>query len=222
MMLRRDRPSALAVLLGALALPVCALVLAIQLLAGPDYLRWTMARPGYPDSPGFSSEERLAAALPSTAFILGAGSAETLAALEHRGVPLYQAAEIDHLVDVRQVIGGIRLSGLFLAAAALILLALRPRGLRLGLARAMAAGSKLLLGFLLLLGLAILVDWDLAFTTMHRLFFADGTWQFAADSALIRLFPDRFWYDTALALVALLALQGLAALAAARVLRPRA
>lgn len=220
-MVRGAHPSALAVILATLAFPICALTLAIQLLAGTDYVRWTMARSGYPASPGFSREERLTAAVPSTRFILGAEPPETLAALDLRGAPLYQAAEIAHLVDVRRVIGRIRLAGLLLAAAALILLALRPRALRLGLARALSAGGMLLLGFLLVLGLGILVDWEAAFTGMHRLFFAEGTWQFAADAALIRLFPDRFWYDTALALVGLLTLQGLAALAAAHALRPR-
>lgn len=221
-MVRSAHPSALAVILATLAFPICALTLAIQLLAGTDYVRWTMARSGYPASPGFSREERLHAAVPSTRFILGAESPETLAALDLRGAPLYQAAEIAHLVDVRRVIGRIRLTGLFLAAAALILLARRPRALRLGLARALYAGGTVLLGFLLVLGLGILVNWEAAFTGMHRLLFAEGTWQFAADAALIRLFPDRFWYDTALALVGLLALQGLVALAAAHALRPRA
>ena len=51
---------ALAILLAVLSFPVCALAVAIQLLVGTDYVRWTMARPGYPPSPGFSREERLA------------------------------------------------------------------------------------------------------------------------------------------------------------------
>lgn len=218
---RDSRPMALAVLLAVLSFPVCALAVAIQLLVGTDYVRWTMARPGYPPSPGFSREERLAMAVPSTRFILSQDPPELLAALSHRNAPLYQADEIAHLLDVRQVVGRIRWLALLLATAALALLALRPRSLRVGLTRALAAGGALALGLLFLLGLAILVAWDAAFTAMHRLFFAAGTWQFGADSALIRLFPDRFWYDTALVLVGLLALQSLAALAASWALRPR-
>ena len=51
---RDSRPMALAILLAVLSFPVCALAVAIQLLVGTDYVRWTMARPGYPPSPGFS------------------------------------------------------------------------------------------------------------------------------------------------------------------------
>lgn len=220
-MSRSSRPSAFSVFLAALAVPVCILAVAIQLLAGTDYVRWMMARPGYPASPGFSSEERLAFAVPSTRFILDQTAPETLAALEHGGVALYQAGEVAHLLDVRRVIGRIRHLALLLSVAALVLLILRPRALRIGLARSLAAGGMLTLALLLLLGLAILSAWDAAFTGMHRLLFADGTWQFEADSALIRLFPDRFWYDTALVLVGLLTVQGLAALAVGRALRPR-
>lgn len=219
-MSRGSRPSALAVTLAALAVPVCALAVAIQLLAGTGYVRWMMARPDYPPSAGFSSEERLAFAVPSTRFIINQEPHETLAALDHGGASLYQAGEIAHLLDVRRVIGRIRYLALLLAVAALVLLGLRPRALRIGLARSLAAGGMLTLVLLLLLGLAILSAWDVAFTGMHRLLFADGTWQFGADSALIRLFPDRFWYDTALVLVGLLAAQGLAALVAGRALRP--
>lgn len=220
-MSRGSRPIAVAVLLAALAVPVGALAVAIQLLAGTDYVRWMMDRPGYPPSPGFSSEERLSFAVPSTRFMLNQEPPETLAALERGGAALYQAGEIAHLLDVRRVVGRIRQLALLLSVAALVLLVLRPRALRIGLARSLAAGGALTLALLLLLGLSIVTAWDLAFTGMHRLLFADGTWQFGADSALIRLFPDRFWYDTALVLVGLLAMQGLAALAVARALRRR-
>ncbi|MFI0607641.1 MAG: hypothetical protein ACH37Z_07040, partial [Anaerolineae bacterium] len=142
---------ALAVLLAALSFPVCALAVAIQLLVGTDYVRWTMARPGYPLSPGFSREERLAMAVPSTRFILSEDPPELLAALSHRHEPLYQADEIAHLMDVRHVVGRIRWLALLLATAALALLALRPRSLRDGLTRALAAGGALALGLLLLL-----------------------------------------------------------------------
>lgn len=208
----RGGPGRAAVVLTALALPLIALVLAIQVLASGPYLRWTLTRPGYPADPAFTTKERLALALPSTVYIVRRDPPERLAALEHRGAPLYTAAEVSHLEDVRRVIGHLRLAALLLALAALAALAARPRAFRAGLTRGLRAGSLLLLGFLAGLALAVTLAWNWAFTTMHRVFFAEGTWQFSADSALIRLFPDAFWYDTAVALVGLMALQGLAAL----------
>lgn len=209
---RRPAPRASARLLAALALPLLALALAIQALASGPYLRWALTRPGYPADPAFSAEERLALALPSTRFILRRDPPRVLEALAHRGAPLYTAAELSHLEDVRRVVARLRLTALLLGLAALAALAARPRALRAGLAGGLKAGGLLLLGGLTALALAVTLAWDWAFTTMHRVFFAEGTWQFSADSALIRLFPDAFWYDTAVALVGLMALQGLAAL----------
>jgi uncharacterized membrane protein len=38
-----------------------------------------------------------------------------------------------------------------------------------------------------------------AFLAFHELFFEPGTYLFPADSDLIRLFPEPFWFDAALA-----------------------
>ena len=66
------------------------------------------------------------------------------------------------------------------------------------------------------MGLGIALAWPFLFTTFHTLFFPAGTWQFPVDSGLIRLFPGPFWYDTALALAALSAAEGLLAVWAGR------
>ena len=49
-----------------------------------------------------------------------------------------------------------------------------------------------------LLGVFFAVAFDTAFAAFHALFFAAGTWQFGPDSNLIRLFPEPFWFETAL------------------------
>jgi uncharacterized membrane protein len=58
-------------------------------------------------------------------------------------------------------------------------------------------------------GLLIGIAWSWLFTTFHEVLFPAGTWQFASDSGLIRLFPGRFWYDTALALAGAVGAEGL-------------
>ena len=40
--------------------------------------------------------------------------------------------------------------------------------------------------------------WNAFFTAFHNLFFADGTWQFLYSDTLIRLFPEQFWFDSAI------------------------
>ncbi len=50
------------------------------------------------------------------------------------------------------------------------------------------------------MGLLAVIGWQLWFDTFHRLFFAPGTWLFNASDALIRLVPEKFWFDTALSL----------------------
>jgi uncharacterized membrane protein len=38
------------------------------------------------------------------------------------------------------------------------------------------------------------------FVAFHNVFFQAGTWQFLFSDTLIRLFPERFWQDTFIAL----------------------
>jgi integral membrane protein (TIGR01906 family) len=53
----------------------------------------------------------------------------------------------------------------------------------------------------------VLVAFGVFFVAFHEVFFDPGTWTFLFSDTLIRLFPERFWRDTFLAL-ALLSLAG--------------
>jgi uncharacterized membrane protein len=46
----------------------------------------------------------------------------------------------------------------------------------------------------------ILIGWDSFFTRFHELLFPAGTWTFGYDEGLIRLFPEKFWFDVGLLL----------------------
>jgi uncharacterized membrane protein len=60
----------------------------------------------------------------------------------------------------------------------------------------------------------LLVDEDWFLTGFHTLFFQSGTsWRFGDRDTLRRVFPDRFWSDTALYLGAGAAVQALVLLA---------
>lgn len=204
--------SRLAAWLLLLTVPLAAVALNVHLLASEPFLRVVYALPGFPAAPGFTDAERLALAVPSTAFIVRPGPPDGLAALRHRGEALYTAQEIEHLVDVRRVVARFTALGLMavvvLAAAGLA--AWRRRGRRATVGRALARGGWLLVGLVACVGLGIALAWPWLFTGFHQVFFPPGTWQFPLQSGLIRLFPDPFWYSTALALAGLCAAEGLA------------
>ena len=50
---------------------------------------------------------------------------------------------------------------------------------------------------ILLVGIAlfILIGWNTFFITFHELLFPPGTWTFSYSDSLIRLFPEKFWFD---------------------------
>jgi integral membrane protein (TIGR01906 family) len=45
----------------------------------------------------------------------------------------------------------------------------------------------------------VLVAFGVIFVMFHNIFFESGTWTFLFSDTLIRLFPERFWRDTFLA-----------------------
>jgi uncharacterized membrane protein len=161
----------------------------------------------------------MAVAGPSTTYLVRPGATrDELAALRHRGQPLYTQGEIDHLVDVRALVslitwlgaaGALGLAGACLAAAR------RPTARRV-LAGGLRLGAWLTVGGVAAAGLLAAVAWPILFVGFHEVLFEPGTWQFPSDSSLIRLFPERFWFDTAVALCAIIGLQALLGLLAAR------
>lgn len=112
-------------------------------------------------------------------------------------LPLYNPAEIGHMIDVKHVTDGIaRLNWL----AAFIVLG----GLALLLARAdtrpvayeaIFRGGVATMLVLLLIGLFIVLAWSIFFVQFHELLFPPDTWTFAYSDSLIRLFPEQFWFD---------------------------
>ena len=85
-------------------------------------------------------------------------------------------------------------------------------------------GAWLTISLALLVGAVSVFSWGTFSTPFHSLFFEGDSWRFADTDTLRRLYPDRFWVDTAIALSALAVLQALALLALLRLARlfPRA
>lgn len=113
----------LALLLVAAAVPVTLVTVNVRLLASAAYLRWEYGRAHFPAAPGFTADERLAVAVPSTVFILGDTPPAALAALRRGDAPLYTESEIAHLVDVQRRVRILLAAGAFGAVAVGIALA---------------------------------------------------------------------------------------------------
>lgn len=121
-----------------------------------------------------------------------------------------------HMVDVRSV---------FFAFGALALLALLILGnlaiyarRRAWFRRAVRRAAIVLAILVVVLGALAAIAFDAVFETFHELFFPAGSFDFAANSKLIQLFPDQFWFETSLLLaVVILGLSGLIAVLASGV-----
>jgi integral membrane protein (TIGR01906 family) len=150
----------------------------------------------------FSREEREALALVAVGYLQRPEPAEdVIALLEEQelpgtGRPLYNAAEISHMVDVKNVVDGLRrlwwVSAALVVGASLLLL---WRGRARLAARAIFHGGIATTGVLLFIALFILLVWDVFFVQFHELLFPPGSWTFNYSDSLIRLFPEMFWFD---------------------------
>lgn len=133
--------------------------------------------------------------------------------------PVLEASARSHMRDV----GGVVRALLLLEMGALVVLVLTGRRLRAERprrGRLMMGGAALVGVTAVALGLFFALAFDTAFAAFHALFFAAGTWQFSADSNLIRLFPQPLWFDAALlAGVTIVAGAAIAAILARRDLR---
>jgi integral membrane protein (TIGR01906 family) len=121
------------------------------------------------------------------------------------GQPVLNARERAHMTDVRRVFAGL----VVLAVASLVILVI-ARGVSRGSVafwRPVRRGAAALAVAVLVVGVIGAFAFDATFEVFHRLFFAGGTYTFdARTDRLVQLFPDQFWFETALALGALMLL----------------
>lgn len=130
------------------------------------------------------------------------------------GAPVLDERERGHMRDVRGVLLGFGVAAL-VAAGLLVAARLRSRGAT-WFWRSVAVGALALAGGVVLVGGVFALAFDAAFDVFHRLFFAGGSYSFdPRTERLVQLFPERFWYETTIALgVVILVLAVLVARAA--------
>jgi len=113
------------------------------------------------------------------------------------GQPLLTDAERGHMRDVAHLVRILWLALLMavaLAVAGLVFLRRDPR--RIGRIMLWASGGVAIAA--IVVGGFFAIAFDQAFLLFHEIFFPQGNFLFAADSNLLRLFPEGFWFESAL------------------------
>jgi integral membrane protein (TIGR01906 family) len=202
-------PKALARLFQAamvILLPIVLVLSAVRLMATDQYLAMEYNRSDFPpDRFGFDYADRLNFASATVRYMRDGLSLNALAKLLWAGQPLYNDRELGHMQDVQNVYQAT--SWVWLLALNIVLLVAFTLGWRRenrpALATSLKRGGFLTASLVGGVGLLAVIGWQLWFDTFHRVFFAAGTWMFNASDALIRLVPEKFWFDTAISLAAL-------------------
>lgn len=178
---------------AATAFALVTVGIPLLLLMTPQYTRVLVVRVDAPALSGLDRAETLARAEEVRAFVSGAPEV-TLPERLPDGRPAFDEKAVSHLEDVRGVIGGARLATLVAAVVGGAYAAWTiAAGRRRELAASLTGAAWVVASIVAVAGLVALTDFDRFFTAFHGVFFAAGTWQFANDALIIRLFPERFW-----------------------------
>ncbi|MDW8172527.1 MAG: TIGR01906 family membrane protein [Anaerolineae bacterium] len=201
----------------SLSVPLLLLATSVRLAMTSAWLTFEYTRPGFSvDAYGFSVEDRLRYGPKGVDYLLSADGIEVLAALVLPGAlcyppsttscPMFNALELRHMEDVKQVVQSF-FGAAWVAAVGSLLSAvwLRSHSTKF-LWRALWRGGLWAVGGMIAIALSAVAAWDTFFNVFHSLFFEDDTWQFYYSDSLIRLYPEQFWFDSALVVSALTAL----------------
>jgi integral membrane protein (TIGR01906 family) len=195
----------------ALFYPVILLVLAVRAVTSPLFLWAEYNRLGFPgDGYGFSTDDRMTYGSYAVDYLSNWAGPRYLGDLVNRsGADLFKDGEVSHMADVKVVILAAFGGGALLIVLSLVAIAYLRRRSTGGVRRGLFAGSIVALVLILGLGALAMLGWQQFFTEFHRIFFASGSWTFALEDTLIRLFPGQFWIDAGVVIAALVLLAAL-------------
>jgi integral membrane protein (TIGR01906 family) len=197
-------PRFLQVLL-AIFYPVILLVLAVRAVTSPLFLWVEYHRPGFPgDGYGFNADDRMTYGSYAVDYLSNWSGPRYLGELVNRsGDKLFKDGEVSHMADVKLVFLSAFAAGALLILISIIAIIYLRRRTPGGVRRGLFAGSIVTLVLIIGLGTLAALGWQQFFTEFHRIFFAAGSWTFALEDTLIRLFPGQFWIDAGLVIAAL-------------------
>ncbi len=182
-------------------LPVLLALGSVRLLITDEYLAFEYGKASFPADPfGFDRSQRLAYASVNFRYVRDNQPIDSLAELRLGDRPIYNARELEHMQDVQRVYQtAMRIWHLALGLSLLAGLALaRQMETRPALYSALQRGGLLTVGMIAVTGVLAVIAWQVWFVAFHQVFFAPGSWSFSTSDTLIRLFPEKFWFDAAL------------------------
>ncbi len=195
------RPDIVTILLRAyltIIFPILLVLIAVRLVMTPAFLYFEYTRPGFPeDFYGLTREERLSYAPYAIEYLMNGADISFLDDLEFpNGDELFNSRELRHMRDVKVVT---QYTFLFATIAGILaLVAAYILWKRRKLRQALFSGSLLTLGIIAAIIIVAVFNWEFFFVGFHSIFFESDTWYFAYSDTLIRLFPEQFWFDSAL------------------------
>ena len=186
----------IAIVMTAVATPVVIVAAAVLLFINPIWVGFDQDRSDVARLTGYTSAQvhDVTGSILSDLVFGPPNFAATV-----NGVAVLEPRERSHMVDVRSVLMSLGLVAL-VATVLLAALALAGRGRR-SFWRAVGTGASVLVGGVIVVGVAFALFFDQAFELFHEMFFPPGTYMFdPRTDRLVQLFPDQFWSETSVAI----------------------
>jgi integral membrane protein (TIGR01906 family) len=194
-----------------LLVPVLLVIGSVRLIMMPLWLQIEYTRPGFPvDLYGFTTEDRLAYGGYGITYLLNGEDINYLAELrlpaekcvyeytsDGTTCPMFGGEALSHMADVKTVTVAAFAVGLGAMLVGLVSGVWLRRVNRRAFWLALRQGSWLTLTIIVVIVFGAVGAWDFFFDTFHALFFQAGTWRFLYSDTLIRLYPEQFWFDSA-------------------------
>ncbi len=206
--------------LFVVSLPVLFITTSLRwLVSDVGWYRAGFEKYGVSQTTGMSSGELAKAADQISRYLLFQRDRVDNIVVNVRGqdVLLFKDREDKHMSDVRALLGGFYT--LQVASGVYILLYLattplwRKRDYWRALGRQLRWGGTLTVGLFVLFGAASLVDFDQLFLLFHEVSFSNNYWILdPTKDRLIMMFPEGFWYDSAIRLALATGGQAIAAI----------
>ena len=181
-----------------LILPLALTFLGVRLLLTHAFPGIEYRLPGFPaDEYGFTLTDRLHWSTISIDYLLNNADISFLGNLKFPdGSPLFNARELSHMHDVKNVVQPALWVGYGVWLFILVLgLWARFGGWWWEFLRGIQRGGWFTVGLVAVLGILAGISFWQFFTVFHELFFSGNSWLFLYSDTLIRLFPLQFWQD---------------------------
>ncbi|HEU0304600.1 MAG TPA: DUF1461 domain-containing protein [Gaiellaceae bacterium] len=196
----------------ALVVPALLVVNGIRLITNEQYVRALYDYGGVPDDRyGLPEAERERLALVGLRSIQPSSEGVDLLreARLASGEPAFGARELRHMEDVRTAVSRAYRFQLITAVAMAVLAVLFALlgSMRALVPVALARGAALTVAVAVVVGVVAATSYSSFEEPFHWLFFEGETWRFEETDTLRRLYPDRFWLDTAIVIGVLAVLQ---------------